>query len=137
MMPRTEASKYLVELQQFFTSHNNRGWENCPNCASLGADCKSELQIIQDLLQECDSTAEAFDAYRRQYGQSHCSLCTCLVLLKAIETVLPDEDVPAWMDSPNEDLGGHTPVDLIHEGHFEPVFDALWRMDPSSAGLAS
>ncbi len=61
-----------------------------------------------------------------------CERCEFLLLVQAIEHLVPVEDLPGWLDQPNVDLDGRRPKDCIDAGAFESVFTALCLLeDPS------
>lgn len=59
-----------------------------------------------------------------------CDQCLCRLLLNAIGKVVEASDVPDWLEQPNPDLEGRCPRECIVTGRYEPVFEALWLLDP-------
>ena len=47
-----------------------------------------------------------------------------LRLLQALSELLPDEDLKAWLQTPNKGFGGKKPMNLIINGKI----DLLWDM---------
>ena len=60
-----------------------------------------------------------------------CERCEFLLLIQAIEHLVPVEDQPDWLDQPNVDLDGRSPKECIDAGAHEAVFTALCLLDPS------
>ena len=59
-----------------------------------------------------------------------CERCEFLLLMLAIEYLIPAEELPDWLKQPNVDLGGLCPAECIESGVYEPIFTALFRLDP-------
>jgi hypothetical protein len=73
--------------------------------------------------------------WRARLQEARCKQCIFLLLLKAIETGIPAEETAGWMERPNLDLGGKTPLAAIDAGEFEAVLEAFWLLSkpgPSS-----
>ena len=59
-----------------------------------------------------------------------CERCEFLLLIKAIEHLIPTEDLPDWLEQPNMDLDGRSPKDCIDAGAYESVVTTLFLLDP-------
>jgi hypothetical protein len=59
-----------------------------------------------------------------------CERCEFLLLIQAIEHLIPAEDLPDWLEQPNLDLDGRSPKDWIDAGDYESVFTTLFLLDP-------
>jgi hypothetical protein len=59
-----------------------------------------------------------------------CERCEFLLLIQAIEHLLPVEDLPEWLEQPNVDLGGQSPKECIDAGAYDSVFRAVCLLDP-------
>ena len=60
-----------------------------------------------------------------------CERCEFLLLIQAIELLVPVGDQPDWLERPNVDLDGRRPKECIDAGAYESVFTALNLLDPS------
>jgi hypothetical protein len=59
-----------------------------------------------------------------------CERCEFLLLIQAIEHLVPVEDQPDWLEQPNVDLDGRGPKECIDAGAYEAVFRTLCLLDP-------
>jgi Protein of unknown function (DUF2384) len=59
-----------------------------------------------------------------------CERCEFLLLIQAIEHLVPAEDLRDWLEQPNMDLDGRSPKDWIDAGDYEAVFTTLFLLDP-------
>jgi hypothetical protein len=60
-----------------------------------------------------------------------CERCEFLLLIQAIEHLIPAEDQRDWLEQPNFDLDGRSPNECIGAGGYDPVFKAICLLDPS------
>jgi hypothetical protein len=58
-----------------------------------------------------------------------CERYEFLLLIQAIEHVVPVEDQLDWLERPNIDLNGRRPQECIDACAYEPVFNALSLLD--------
>lgn len=66
---------------------------------------------------------------RNALHESSCPQCNLWLVLKAIDRIIPHEEMGEWMETPHVDLQDKMPLDCLREGNFEPVINALWRYD--------
>jgi hypothetical protein len=59
-----------------------------------------------------------------------CTRCEFLLLMEAIDHLIPAEAQTDWLKQPNLDLGGLCPAECIDAGNYEPIFEALFLLDP-------
>ena len=59
-----------------------------------------------------------------------CERCEFMLLIQAIEHLVPAEDLGAWIEEPNVDLDGRSPKECIDAGNYESVFATLCMLDP-------
>jgi hypothetical protein len=60
-----------------------------------------------------------------------CEQCEFLLLIQAIEHLVPVKEQSDWREQPNVDLDGCRPNECIDAGDYEPVFRALCLLDPT------
>jgi hypothetical protein len=60
-----------------------------------------------------------------------CERCEFLLLIQAIEHLVPVGDQSDWLEQPNVDLDGRRPKECIGAGAYESVFTTLCLLDPS------
>jgi hypothetical protein len=63
--------------------------------------------------------------------------CEFLLLLQAIENLLPAEEADDWLKQPNVDLGGRSPLGCIDARDYAPVFGALFLLEGVQPAAAS
>jgi hypothetical protein len=66
-----------------------------------------------------------------------CPRCEFLLLLQAIENLIPPEEAADWLKRSNVDLGGRTPVECIEARDYAPVFCALFLLEGVQPAAAS
>ncbi len=59
-----------------------------------------------------------------------CERCEFLLLIQAIENLVPIEELLDWLEQPNLDLEGRSPKECIEAGDYESVFRTLFLLDP-------
>jgi hypothetical protein len=55
-----------------------------------------------------------------------CGQCAFLLLLSSIQQLVPEADIPAWLDTPDPTLACRTPLACIDAGDYGEVVEALW-----------
>jgi hypothetical protein len=104
-------------------------YRRCSRC--LPGDGDAAPRRIPVLLDETGGGPPgAVPKYRITLPYPRCERCEFLLLMQAIERLIPAEDRSEWLKQPNMDLGGLRPVDCIDAGVYEPVFMALFFLDP-------
>ena len=76
------------------------------------------------------------DAIRRRWERlpkPRCAQCEMLLLLQAVDRLIPNEEVDDWLKRPNQDLDDRTPIECIDAGDYEPVFTALFFLHPDGS----
>ena len=66
----------------------------------------------------------------RLAARRRCNRCEFLILLQAIDNLVPEEEVEDWLKEPNVDLGGRTPMECIDAADYEPLFTAICLLNP-------
>jgi hypothetical protein len=64
------------------------------------------------------------------HSSPRCERCEFMLLIQAIEHLVPAEDLPDWLEKPNVDLDGRSPKECIDAGMYEPVFTTLCLLEP-------
>ena len=59
-----------------------------------------------------------------------CGRCEFLLLMEAVEHLIPADEQADWLSQPNFDLDGRTPTECIDASDYDPVFTVLFRLDP-------
>jgi hypothetical protein len=57
-------------------------------------------------------------------------------ILETIEESVPHEELVVWLHVPNVDLDSHTPDEVLDQGDYDKVIDALWLKE-SAVGPVS
>ena len=65
-----------------------------------------------------------------------CGQCEFLLLVQAIDHLVPVEEQRDWLAQPNMDLDGRSPDECLGAAAYEAVFTALCLLDPSRPGRA-
>jgi hypothetical protein len=58
-----------------------------------------------------------------------CGQCAFLLLLSSIGQLVPEADIPTWLDTPDPALAGRTPLACLDAGAYGEVVEALWLAD--------
>jgi hypothetical protein len=100
--------------------------DSCPlkRCSHEG-DCQSSRRSL-----ELISTFEGNDGFnrlRQSFRDVECEQCLVVLILQALQRLMPDGSRLGWLDSRNFDLAGRTPRECLEERKFLPVVDALWK----------
>jgi hypothetical protein len=126
MTTQLELPEYLAEVRTRVCRRYAEGWSICPGCSPLGAGCTQDVHLFGSLICVPEDRREVVPAFRARLQEARCKQCIFLLLLKAVETGIPGEEIAGWMERPNIDLDGKTPLEAIDAGEFEPVLEALW-----------
>jgi hypothetical protein len=59
-----------------------------------------------------------------------CGRCEFMLLMEAVKHLLPAEEHADWLSQRNPDLSGRAPTECIDAGDYDPVFRALFLLDP-------
>ena len=59
-----------------------------------------------------------------------CGRCEFMLLMEAAKHIIPAEGHADWLSQRNPDLGGRTPTECIDASDYDPVFTALFLLDP-------
>jgi hypothetical protein len=121
-----ELPEYLAQVRARVCRRYAEGWSICPGCSPHGMSCTADVHLFGSLISTPPGGWEALPVYRARLQETRCKQCIFLLLLKAIEQGIPGEEVAGWMERPNLDLDGKTPLACIDAGEFEPVLEALW-----------
>jgi hypothetical protein len=101
----------------------------CSRCAPDGGDAVPGSSPV--LLDEPEhGSPPALRKRRISLPLPRCERCQFLLLMEAIEHLIPAEAQSDWLKEPNVDLGGLCPAEHIGAGNHEPVFTALFLLDP-------
>ena len=76
------------------------------------------------------------DLIRRRWERlptPRCAQCEMLLLLQAVDHLIPETEVDDWLKRPNADLDDRTPIECIDAGDYEPVFTALFLLHPDGS----
>jgi hypothetical protein len=102
-------------------------------CKRVCAPCARENTADPCVCTPSDDCSEAppLEIRKRWVNlpKPRCARCEFLLLIQAIERVVPIEDQLDWLERPNLDLSGRCPKECIDAGVYEPVFNALWLLD--------
>ncbi len=60
-----------------------------------------------------------------------CNRCVLVIALTAIDEHVKPEELETWMNTPNIDMHGQTPISCIRKSDYEPIFKALWMREPA------
>jgi hypothetical protein len=123
-----ELPVYLDQVRDEVCRRYTEGWSICPGCFPLRGTCVGDLRVDDNLISPPPGQRELLPVWRARLQETRCKQCIFLLLLQAIAKALPAEEVADWMERPNVDLDGKTPLACIDEGKFEPVLEALWLM---------
>jgi hypothetical protein len=103
-------------------------------CDRTCARCIREIAGQQCSCPPPEVTAEARPAEIQKRWFSlplpRCERCEFMLLIQAIEHLVPAEDLPDWLEKPNVDLDGRSPKECIDAGMYEPVFTTLCLLEP-------
>jgi len=121
-----EAMKTQVTLSEPLAELCRR---TCSLCAPDGGDAAPGSSPV--LLDEPeDGSPPALRKRRISLPLPRCGRCQFLLLMEAIEHLIPAETLSDWLKEPNLDLGGLCPAECIDAGDYAPVFAALFFLDP-------
>jgi hypothetical protein len=119
MKTRVTLSEPLAELCRRY----------CSRCVPDGGDAAPGSHPV--LLDEPqDESPSAIRKRRISLPLHRCGRCYFLLLMQAIEHLIPAETQSDWLKEPNADLDGLCPTECIDAGKYEPVFTALFLLDP-------
>ncbi len=102
----------------------------CNRCASGGEDAASCTGPPVPPDGPPEARASEIRAQWVNLPLPRCERCEFLLLVQAIEHLIPAEELPDWLEGPNLDLGGRRPLECIEAGDYNPVFTALFLLDP-------
>jgi hypothetical protein len=101
----------------------------CAGCVPQNGDAADgRIPVLLD-----EPAGEAHAAVRKRritLPFPRCERCDFLLLAQAIERLIPADEQREWLGRPNADLGGLTPAECMDAEAYEPVFMALFFLDP-------
>lgn len=99
----------------------------CPHCSPPEAGAApTEPSVEADL----KSGPHVFRQRWEGLSKPRCKQCEMLLLLQAIDRLVPVEEIDDWLKETSVDLSGRTPAECIDAGDYEPVFMALFLLHP-------
>ena len=66
----------------------------------------------------------------QQLAKPRCKQCEMLLLLQAVDRLIPADEIDDWLKETSVDLSGRTPAECIDAADYEPVFIALFLRHP-------
>jgi uncharacterized protein (DUF2384 family) len=51
-----------------------------------------------------------------------------------LSSIVKEEYVNDWLQTPNKAFNGKKPIDLVNEGNFDPLFEMLYRLESGIPG---
>lgn len=64
----------------------------------------------------------------RPNGETRDRLVDVYYIVQQLQNVYRPEGIEIWLHARNRDLGGERPIDLLTKGSFQPVVDAVERL---------